>query len=51
LAQDADKFPGLEEGHHLLVFKKGTREVTINFAQVGKSKQVRVHITEISGRR
>jgi hypothetical protein len=50
LAEDVDKLPGLEKGHHVLVFKKGAQEATINFTAISGGKQVRVHITEVGSR-
>jgi hypothetical protein len=45
-----DGVPGRDSSHHVLLFKKSGREVTINLMRVGKTNQVRVHITEVKPR-
>lgn len=42
--------PNVDERHELMLFKKGGREATINLMPIGKTNQVRVHITQVRAR-
>lgn len=49
LRKFADEIPGIGKKHQVLLFNKGSQEVTINFTVVSEeSKQVRVHITHFN---
>ncbi len=45
----ADEIPGIGRKHQVLLFNRGSQEVTINFTALSEeSKQVRVHITHFN---
>ncbi|MCD6498088.1 MAG: hypothetical protein J7M25_07265 [Deltaproteobacteria bacterium] len=48
LKENASKVPQMPKNYHTLIFRRANAECTINFMPVPGSKQIRVHITQVT---